>query len=38
MGAFDQATMRDVVRAVEASLAAMGVSDCRPRTQPQAAE
>jgi 2-aminoethylphosphonate-pyruvate transaminase len=38
MGAFDQATMRELVGAIEASLAAMGVSDCRPRTQPQAAE
>jgi aspartate aminotransferase-like enzyme len=38
MGAVDQATMREVVRAIEAALAAMGVSDCRPRTQPQAAE
>jgi 2-aminoethylphosphonate-pyruvate transaminase len=37
MGAFDQATMREVVRAVESSMAAMGVTDCRPRA-PVAAE
>ena len=38
MGAFDQATMREVVRAIEASLAAMGVADCRPAARPEAAE
>jgi 2-aminoethylphosphonate-pyruvate transaminase len=38
MGAFDQATMREVVRAIESSLAAMGVTDCRPAAQPEAAE
>jgi 2-aminoethylphosphonate-pyruvate transaminase len=38
MGAFDQATMREVARAIEASLAAMGVADCRPGTRPVAAE
>ena len=38
MGAFDQATMREVVRAIEASLAAMGVTDCRPAAQAEAAE
>ncbi|HEX5079696.1 MAG TPA: 2-aminoethylphosphonate--pyruvate transaminase [Geminicoccaceae bacterium] len=37
MGAFDQATMRQVVAAVEAALAAMGVTDCRPATRPEAA-
>jgi 2-aminoethylphosphonate-pyruvate transaminase len=37
MGAFDQATMREVVRALEASLAAMGVTDCRPGARPEAA-
>ena len=37
MGAFDQATMREVVAAVEASLAAMGVTDCRPAARPEAA-
>ncbi|MGH6916934.1 MAG: 2-aminoethylphosphonate--pyruvate transaminase [Geminicoccaceae bacterium] len=38
MGAFDQATMREVVRAVEACLAAMGVTDCHPAVRPEAAE
>jgi 2-aminoethylphosphonate-pyruvate transaminase len=38
MGAFDQATMRDVVRAIEACLQAMGVVDCRPAARPEAAE
>jgi 2-aminoethylphosphonate-pyruvate transaminase len=37
MGAFDQATMREVVRGIEASLAAMGVSDCRPARRPEVA-
>ncbi len=36
MGAFDQATMREVVRAIEAALVAMGVTDGRP-AQPEAA-
>jgi len=38
MGAFDQAAMREVVAAMEASLAAMGVADCRPAARPVAAE
>lgn len=38
MGVFDQATMREVVAAIEASLAAMGVSDCHPAMRPEAAE
>jgi 2-aminoethylphosphonate-pyruvate transaminase len=38
MGAFDQAAMRAVVAAIESSLAAMGVSDCRPGARPVAAE
>jgi 2-aminoethylphosphonate-pyruvate transaminase len=38
MGAFDQAAMREVVLAIEASLAAMGVADCRPGARTEAAE
>jgi 2-aminoethylphosphonate-pyruvate transaminase len=38
MGAFDQATMREVVQAIETSLAAMGVTDCRPAARAVAAE
>jgi 2-aminoethylphosphonate-pyruvate transaminase len=38
MGAFDHSTMREVVRAIEASLAAMGVTDCRPAAEPEAAD
>jgi 2-aminoethylphosphonate-pyruvate transaminase len=38
MGAFDQSTMREVVKAIEACLAAMGVSDCHPAARPEAAE
>jgi 2-aminoethylphosphonate-pyruvate transaminase len=38
MGAFDQTTMREVVRAIETSLAQMGVADCRPRVRTVAAE
>jgi len=38
MGAFDQTAMRKVVAAIEASLAAMGVSDCHPAARPEAAE
>jgi 2-aminoethylphosphonate-pyruvate transaminase len=38
MGAFDEATMRELVRAIEAALAAMGVTDCRPSSRPVAAE
>jgi 2-aminoethylphosphonate-pyruvate transaminase len=37
MGAFDQAAMREAVRAIEGSLAAMGVTDCRPRAAVAAA-
>ena len=37
MGAIDQAVMRQVVRAVAASMAAMGVRDCRPAGAPTAA-
>jgi 2-aminoethylphosphonate-pyruvate transaminase len=37
MGAFDQAAMHELVRAIEAALAAMGVSDCRPAARPVAA-
>lgn len=38
MGAIDQAAMREVVVGIEASLAAMGVVDCRPGVRPAAAE
>jgi 2-aminoethylphosphonate-pyruvate transaminase len=38
MGAFDQAAMREVVAAIESSLAAMGVRDCRPGMRTVAAE
>jgi 2-aminoethylphosphonate-pyruvate transaminase len=38
MGAFDQSTMREVVVAIEAALAAMGVADGRPAARPVAAE
>jgi 2-aminoethylphosphonate-pyruvate transaminase len=37
MGAFDQATMREVVRGIETSITAMGVTDCRPAARPGAA-
>jgi aspartate aminotransferase-like enzyme len=37
MGAFDQATMREVVRGIETSITAMGVIDCRPAARPGAA-
>jgi hypothetical protein len=30
--------MREVVGAIEASLAAMGVTDCHPAVRPEAAE
>jgi 2-aminoethylphosphonate-pyruvate transaminase len=38
MGAIDEAVMRQVVRAIETSMAAMGVRDCRPAAAPAAAE
>ena len=38
MGAIDEAVMRQVVHAMEASLAAMGVRDCPPAAAPAAAE
>jgi 2-aminoethylphosphonate-pyruvate transaminase len=38
MGAVDASAMREVVGGIEASIAAMGVVDCRPAAQPQAAE
>ena len=38
MGAIDEAVMREVVRAIATSLAAMGVRDCRPAAAPAAAE
>ena len=38
MGAIDEAVMREVVRALATSLAAMGVRDCRPAAAPAAAE
>jgi 2-aminoethylphosphonate-pyruvate transaminase len=38
MGAIDEAVMREVVRAIATSMAAMGVRDCRPAAPPAAAE
>jgi 2-aminoethylphosphonate-pyruvate transaminase len=38
MGAIDEAVMRQVVNAVEQSMAAMGVRDCGPAAAPAAAE
>jgi 2-aminoethylphosphonate-pyruvate transaminase len=38
MGAFDQAAMHELVRAIEAALTTMGISDCRPVARPVAAE
>ena len=38
MGAFDDAVMREVVRAVGEAMAEMGVTDCRPAHQQTAAE
>ena len=38
MGAIDDAVMRQVVKAVEESMAAMGVRDCRPAAASAAAE
>jgi 2-aminoethylphosphonate-pyruvate transaminase len=38
MGAIDEAVMREVVNAMEQSMAAMGVRDCRPAAAPAAAE
>ena len=38
MGAIDETVMRQVVNAMEASLAAMGVRDCRPASAQAAAE
>ena len=38
MGAIDEAVMRQVVHAMEASLATMGVRDCRPASARAAAE
>jgi 2-aminoethylphosphonate-pyruvate transaminase len=38
LGAIDEAVMREVVRAIEAAMAAMGVRDCRPAAEPAAAE
>ena len=35
MGAIDEAVMREVVRAIATSLAAMGVRDCRPAAAPR---
>jgi 2-aminoethylphosphonate-pyruvate transaminase len=38
LGAIDEAVMREVVRAIEAAMAAMDVRDCRPAAEPTAAE
>jgi 2-aminoethylphosphonate-pyruvate transaminase len=38
MGAIDEAVMHEVVQAIEAAMAAMGVRDCRPAAVPAAAE
>jgi hypothetical protein len=38
MGAFDETVMRQLVNAMEASMAALGVRDCRPARARAAAE
>jgi 2-aminoethylphosphonate-pyruvate transaminase len=38
MDAFDQSVMREVVRAIGAAMAEMGVCDCRPAAAQAAAE
>jgi hypothetical protein len=37
LGTVDQAAMHELVGAIEAALAAMGVTDCRPAVRPEAA-